>query len=136
MSIGEFSFPTIIDNPSPRFELSPSSLWRIPSEVSLASCLVDDANGGQDYIDHNTCLSSIGCGAKKTNTEEEKMDMLWENFNDELHRNSSFRSKKQVESSLEHDEVSKSITTLHSTKKPNLLLILKVLRKFFLVQNS
>ncbi|PIA59290.1 hypothetical protein AQUCO_00400290v1 [Aquilegia coerulea] len=112
--MGDFSFPTIVD-PIPRLEYS-ASLWRVPSEVSFDSCREDD---GLDE----------GVDIKREVSEEEKMDMLWENFNDESNCNTSSGNKGLWEASVSSSSV------MASNKKPSMLVISKVLRKLFLLQN-
>ncbi|KAF5197642.1 hypothetical protein FRX31_012770 [Thalictrum thalictroides] len=99
----DFSFPSVVD-PIPCLEYS-ASLWRVPSEVSFDE----------------------GIDIKREISEEDKMDMLWENFNDESNCNSSLGNNKGPW------EASGSSSAIVSNKKPSKLVISKVLRKLFLL---
>ncbi|KAL5721170.1 hypothetical protein ACHQM5_013763 [Ranunculus cassubicifolius] len=114
ISVGEFSFPTIIKrHHSLDFT---TTLWHAPSEVS------DNTDGGESV--------------KSVADEEEKMDMLWESFNDEFQRNSSIGRNRELKSSLEIQEMRRSSSRAICTRKQSLLLVMKVLRKLFLLHNS
>jgi hypothetical protein len=78
--------------------------------------------------------------------EEDKMDMLWEDLNEELSRNSS-TSRSNTSSSRDIGELGcvKALTTSRNnggaatlaTRKPaGMVVIMKVLKKLFLLQKS
>jgi hypothetical protein len=76
--------------------------------------------------------------------EEDKMDMLWEDFNEELSRTCS-TSRSNTSSSRDMVELGcvKALTTSKNhgaaltTRKPaGMVVIMKVLKKLFLLQNS
>ncbi|XP_039138680.1 uncharacterized protein LOC120276007 [Dioscorea cayenensis subsp. rotundata] len=67
---------------------------------------------------------------------EERMDMLWEDFNEELQCNAV-----NIPCELRRRDVDSSVVELRPDqalrrRRPNLLLMLKVLRKLFLIQRT
>ncbi|OAY34145.1 hypothetical protein MANES_13G153300v8 [Manihot esculenta] len=116
VSADEFSFPKIT-NTLPRIPISPS-LWRVSS-------IVYPEDEGEDA------------------NEEEKMDMLWEDFNEELQRVSS-SSKNKQSSGYTQDLQLCSVQALtmskpdrvYQPKKQSAVLLIKVLKKIFLLQKS
>ncbi|XP_040998160.1 uncharacterized protein LOC121244204 [Juglans microcarpa x Juglans regia] len=90
-------------------------------------------------------------GEKEDDDEEEKMDMLWEDFNEELMcriTSCSSRSNAYASSSRDNNNMvelgcvkamaatPKNPGTALSTRKPGMLVMMKVLKKLFLLQNS
>lgn len=117
ISANDFSFPTF-DNPVPCLEFS-SSVWRIPSDLSH-----------EDYTEG-------GCDKSSVADEEDKMDKLWENFNEEeLRRTLSLGRKKSLEKSLEFEDMPRCNSSVFFIKKPSLLFINRILRKLFLLSRS
>lgn len=149
MKSDDFSFPKI-PNPLPHFAISPS-LWRVSSVVY------------PDYPDEKEvdfARNSFSClqnDQVKTESSEEIMDMLWEDFNEELQRVSSLDKKKQSDESSNND-ISESGTEMkrvccvqdlsiskpgntnriicQSKRQSNKAVLLKVLKKIFLLHNS
>lgn len=76
----DFSFPKIT-NPVPHFIFSPS-LWRVSSLI-YPEYVDDDDDDDQESEDEEKQVDS-----------QEKMDMLWEDFNEELKRVSSLEYNK------------------------------------------
>ncbi|KAB2002426.1 hypothetical protein ES319_D11G065800v1 [Gossypium barbadense] len=95
----DFSFPKIT-NPSPQFTSLPS-LWRV---TSLVYPEYGDNNEEEEEPMRRknlsvSCLSSESEANKRDGEDREKMDMLWEEFN-ELKRASSLRSRKEVKEAM------------------------------------
>lgn len=114
----DFSFPTVAQDqephlhhhlPFPHFTTSP--LWFLPSVAPLEI---------SPYSRHRRSLSASGQEPNKAKdleqdtTDEEKMDMLWENFNEELVRDSG---------------TDPGTGPLIQHRRPNLILLIKVLKK-------
>lgn len=98
-----------------------------------------------------------GDGKSELGEDEEKMDMLWEDFNDEPRRSSDRREGKRAkarfeDSAIRYDsdsdaremgdlccvqalKMSKTGSMMHH-RRPGVLVILKVLKKLFLIHNS
>ncbi|KAK9996855.1 hypothetical protein SO802_021541 [Lithocarpus litseifolius] len=124
----DFSFPKVSANPIPHFIISPS-LWRVTSLV------YPDYNLDEDY-----------------ESPEEKMDMLWEDFNVELQRESSIGKKKEPErfsrgGGLDYEsEVGatkefveffclQALKMSKTSKRTNMVVVLKALKKLFFLRN-
>ncbi|KAK8268459.1 hypothetical protein V6Z11_D11G068000 [Gossypium hirsutum] len=95
----DFSFPKIT-NPLPQFTSLPS-LWRV---TSLVYPEYGDNNEEEEEPMRRknlsvSCLSSESEANKRDGEDREKMDMLWEEFN-ELKRASSLRSRKEVKEAM------------------------------------
>lgn len=89
---------------------------------------------------------------------EKKMDMLWEDFNEELQRVSSLNKKKEADKSSRSDasdsesdavkramvelcreralKMSKTSSDVLSPKRASMVAVLKVLKKILLLHNS
>ncbi|MBA0617108.1 hypothetical protein Godav_026582 [Gossypium davidsonii] len=96
----DFSFPKIT-NPLPQFTSLPS-LWRV---TSLVYPEYGDNNEEEEEPTRRknlsvSCLSSESEANKRDGEDREKMDMLWEEFNEELKRASSLRSRKEVKEAM------------------------------------
>ncbi|OAY23703.1 uncharacterized protein LOC110606492 [Manihot esculenta] len=174
-----FSFPTTTDTTSSAIDTPP--LWRLSPAASPDFCHgttkteeeeeeEEDSDQDEDYQDclpthqpikYSTQIKSCswaerGGGAKlddENEDKEEKMDMLWEDFNEEL-------SIKRSPSSLRFDSdihmvkmgcihqiqslrssTKTTSTAMVSPKKPpaaaaSLVVFIKVLKKLFLLHNS
>lgn len=112
----DFSFPTITNTP-PRFLESPP-LWRTTSVASrrLQKNPKNDHNikgEGEENLERKS-FSYI-------ENEEDKMDMLWENLNEEM---TCGKDTKKVEV--------KSFNLSKASKRPSLVVLIKVLKKVFL----
>ncbi|KAF3444208.1 hypothetical protein FNV43_RR13898 [Rhamnella rubrinervis] len=92
VSNDDFSFPTITTNPVSHFTIPPTSLWRISSVV------YPDCSYNQEGEDHNQKGISIKQEGSSSSSstelskkivfsdevdsdQQERMDMLWEDFN-------------------------------------------------------
>ncbi|KAI3464404.1 hypothetical protein Pfo_021067 [Paulownia fortunei] len=150
----DFSFPATTSDSPPRFIESPP-LWRhSPSPTSrqekpekFKGKEVEDEEKFNLWSFKEFRASSIN---KRNSTshdeeEEEKMDMLWENLNDEFSRscgkmaqNSDISSPgREVQISCAKAlKLSKANGHMLSGKKPIILVFIKVLKKVFLTQNS
>ncbi|KAJ9171030.1 hypothetical protein P3X46_019083 [Hevea brasiliensis] len=143
VSAEDFSFPKIT-NPLPHFAISPS-LWRVSSIV-----YPDDEREAAGFAGKS--LSSLE--SEVLANKEEKMDMLWEDFNEELQRVSSLGKNKQLSespssspssSTRDHQELQlycvQAVTmskpgSVYQPKKQSLVMVVKVLKKIFLLQKS
>lgn len=96
----DFSFPKIT-NPLPQFTSLPS-LWRVTSLVYPEYGDNNEEEEEEPMRSKNfsvSCLSSESEANKRDGEDREKMDMLWEEFN-ELKRASSLRSRKEVKEAM------------------------------------
>ncbi|KAF3682009.1 hypothetical protein FXO38_01463 [Capsicum annuum] len=148
----DFSFPTITNTP-PRFLESPP-LWRTTSVASsrlqkTASTKGEDHDQEENldilsplsnYINQRKSFSYIeGANAMKRliedddEEEEEKMDMLWENLNEEISNKIKTKTScgKDHTKKVEYKCV-KSLNLSKASKRPTLLVLIKVLKKVFL----
>ncbi|KAK8325671.1 hypothetical protein V6Z12_A11G066800 [Gossypium hirsutum] len=97
----DFSFPKIT-NPLPQFTSLPS-LWRVTSLVYPEYGDNNEEEEEEPMRSKNfsvSCLSSESEANKRDGEDREKMDMLWEEFNEELKRASSLRSRKEVKAAM------------------------------------
>jgi hypothetical protein len=156
MATEDFSFPIIEDNfpctidSPPLWHLSPTAS---PPNGSSAKGEDDDKDCFPIKYSQRKSFSCVEGGSgklvindgKEEDDEEEKMDMLWEDFNEELSKTCSSRSN--IKSSSRDNMLGfgcvKALTTSKnntsatlSTRKPGIVVIMKVLKKFFLLQNS
>ncbi|TMW93141.1 hypothetical protein EJD97_012114 [Solanum chilense] len=144
----DFSFPTITNTP-PRFLESPP-LWR--TTLVASSHLQNNSDHDHEekldmsplisnksnYINQRKSFSHIeGVLAMRRmiedeDEEEEKMDMLWENLNEEMSnkimtKTSCGKNTKKVEY-----KCVKSLNLSKASKRPSLVVLIKVLKKVFL----
>ncbi|KAJ8478565.1 hypothetical protein OPV22_022292 [Ensete ventricosum] len=143
----DFSFPTITVGqdslrqlPFPHFAASP--LWFLPSVVDRrkSSSSAGEASPDADMT-RGGDLEADGAGGR---LDEEKMDMLWEDFNEELARVSCDRKRMAKEGSSSATEQhcaealkdAKSGGGLIHRRTPSLILMVKVLKKLFLIQRA
>ena len=158
MAADDFSFPRIsetcscnIDSP-PLWNLSPATS---PNPYKVARDENRELRGAEKdsfesrfiKIGQRKSFSHFGRGGQRfgedDDEEEEKMDSLWEDFNEEL---SSTTTGSATSSSREAVELRcgpplklarNSNGALVSTKnKPSMVAVVKVLRKFFSLNNS
>ncbi|XP_043705161.1 uncharacterized protein LOC122654971 [Telopea speciosissima] len=163
----DFSFPTITE-PIPRFMGSPS-LWNVSYEVFSddSSYVISTTEREKEEEHHRRKGYYTKIKSAKddgiTKEDEERMDMLWENFNDELRRISSLDKNREGgrlqrkdggdgEYKLDSDVVGDQKTELYcvkawkmsktsstailSPRKPSLLTMVKVVKKMLLLHNS
>ncbi|KAK6257896.1 hypothetical protein QUC31_001355 [Theobroma cacao] len=154
-STEEFSFPTTaalypcgIDSP-PLWRLSPAAspdvfLDRKAKECSTREeedCFPDrpekkhQERKSFSYVEKGSKVSSKKVAAED---EEEKMDLLWEDFNEELPTSRSSRSSgDMVELGCAQAlKLSKNNAAMFPPRRPGMLVFMRVLRKLFLVHNS
>lgn len=153
VSTEDFSFPRIT-NPLPHFAFSPS-LWRVSSLVYPDYRYEDDE---RELPFFKQSFSFTTCQELKIESIEEKMDRLWEKFNDEeLQRASSdslggkkgsysvdsldsecargelkhlCRVKKELKISKSDRNIMISAST--QSKRQQIVMVFKVLKKIFL----
>ncbi|MCE0481437.1 hypothetical protein HAX54_039205 [Datura stramonium] len=151
----DFSFPTITNTPSCFLESPP--LWRPTSVASnrlqknptsdhsyIASTKGEDHEEHLDmsplmsnYINQRKSFSYIeGVAAMKRifeDEEEEKMDMLWENLNEEISNQITTRTSCGKDHTKKVDyKCVKSLNLSKASKRPSLVVLIKVLKKVFL----
>lgn len=149
----DFTFPATTTNPPPRFIDSPP-LWRCSTAPSPTS--PENSKGKEVDKEEKVVLRSFQeFKANNINTrdiisrdddeEEEKMDMLWQDLNDEFSRNSGKIAQNcDVHSPGNGVEIncvkalklSKNNGHMISGKKTNILVFIKALKKVFLLHNS
>ncbi|XP_021895994.1 uncharacterized protein LOC110813247 [Carica papaya] len=157
----EFSFPTItdcgIDSP-PLWHLSPAA-----SPDSFHQQIGDKLRAGREENNGFAASNSEPTRGNKQRKSfsyfgkyssmvsddevEEKMDMLWEDFNEELKR--SYSSRKESNSFPSGGDKNMKVNVIDlklsktgagaamiSPRKPSLLVFIKVMKKLFLLHNS
>ncbi|KAG6624953.1 hypothetical protein I3843_16G061200 [Carya illinoinensis] len=164
MATEDFSFPIIGDNFPCSIDSPP--LWHLSPAASANSCHEENNEEEEEEEEdcfapkprQNTQRRSFSCvegGGKlkddekeDDDDEEEKMDMLWEDFNHEerMCRITSCSSRSDASSSRDNmvefgcvkamAATPKNPNTALSTRKPGVLVMMKVLKKLFLLQNS
>ncbi|CAK7328578.1 unnamed protein product [Dovyalis caffra] len=115
VSSEDFSFPEMT-SPLPHLAISPS-LWRVSSLV-YPDCREKDGGRELDIISSKSF--SFAASEVKMESSEEKMDMLWENFNEEeLLRvsSTSLGSKKQHSDDSLDSEPGRGVNQLCCAKK-------------------
>lgn len=151
----DFSFPAVqtdadsaCDLPFPHFAASP--LWFLSSvsdDKATYRRSFSSAEEAAKVADNALSVSALSDdeGARKQLvSKEEKMDMLWEDFNDELYRVSCEWKKKDGKGKSSSVRASdqafgmmpKDGRSLLPRKRPSLVVMLKVLKKMFLVQKK
>ncbi|URE42938.1 hypothetical protein MUK42_14699 [Musa troglodytarum] len=131
----EFSFPTIaVDQdslcslPFPRFAASP--LWFLPSSDAERKISGDGPRSFFSAAGEEEEASKVAGAAAL----EDSMDMLWEDFNEELRRSFCERERAELRC-LQALSESKSGSLIHR-RRSSLMLILKVLKKLFLIHRD
>ncbi|KAL7118141.1 hypothetical protein ACP275_03G116700 [Erythranthe tilingii] len=130
----DFSFQITATGSPPEFIESPP-LWRcFSTSTTIAS--------PQENLEN-----SKGKEVQNEEEDEDKMDMLWEDLNDEFSR-IGCGSKAQIRSDVSSPgrevkiscvkalKLSKANRNMFDGKKPSILVFIKVLKKVFVVQNS
>ena len=142
----EFSFPTTtllypcgIDSP-PLWRLSPAVfLDRKAKECSTREVEEEEEGDKEDCFPDRPDKHQERKMSKKVvnEDEEEKMDLLWEDFNEELPRSrSSSSSGYMVElRSAQALKLSKNNAAMFSPRRPSMLVFMRVLRKLSLLHN-
>ncbi|XP_059455323.1 uncharacterized protein LOC132185581 [Corylus avellana] len=153
MLTDEFSFPKITSNtiPDHHFTIS-ASPWR-DSSLVYPDYNLDEGNYGRgesfsrksfSYLESKMKREILDAAASPE-TSEEKMDMLWEDFNEELQRvsKSSMDKKKEAErlSTSGATEEMQEFCGLQalkipktSRKRPNMMVVMKILKKLLLLR--
>ncbi|KAM3702855.1 hypothetical protein ACJW31_04G054900 [Castanea mollissima] len=141
----DFSFPKVSANPIPHFIISPS-LWRVTSLVYPDYNLDEDNGRGEES------KTKSENDAPNLESPEEKMDMLWEDFNEELQRESSIGKKKEAErfsrgGGLDYESgvgatkefveffCLQALKMSKTCKRTNMVVVLKALKKLFFLRN-
>ncbi|GLU06776.1 hypothetical protein SLE2022_237740 [Rubroshorea leprosula] len=156
MTTEDFSFPTITD--SYPYSIDSPPLWHLspaasPDVVHYKS--MRERERGEKEDDDRDCFvteekqrkscSYIEKGSKMSrrvgNAEDgtEKMDLLWENFNEELSRSCSSRMDYGDMMGLgcvQALKLSKTSGGMFSSKKPSVVVLFKSFRKLFLLHRS
>lgn len=147
----DFSFPaTTTDSPPPFIESPP--LWRHPPPTASTHREKPEKVKGKDVEHEEKFKASSSMNMKRESSfhddddEEDKMDMLWEDLNDEFSRRSCGKKVQNSDISSPGREVqiscvkalklSKANGHIFSGKKPSILVFIKVLKKVFRMQNS
>lgn len=145
MTTEDFSFPT--ENVPSCIESPP--LWHSsPAASSSDSHQEETAKELEEVRTERRRFSCIENGqkiAKRDGNEEEEedqeetMDLLWENFNEELSRSqSSLRANSEKFSGdqiVAMGRVNQTLTFSRTKDKPPMFMVLKVLRKLFMLHN-
>ena len=146
----DFSFPAIQTDqdsacnlPFPHFAASP--LWFMSDDNKTAYrrsfSSAGEAARVADTLNVSATSDDEGARDRFVSTEE-KMDMLWEDFNEELYRVSKGKAGSVGRGSsaeLHCDQgldVPKRTSGLLCHRRPSLVVMLKVLKKLFLIQKN
>ncbi|KAK8566115.1 hypothetical protein V6N13_021186 [Hibiscus sabdariffa] len=130
----DFSFPKIT-NPLPQFTSLPS-LWRVSSLIYPE---YEEEEEEPASLQRKSFSISFSSESEANRRDPEKMDMLWEEFNEELKRASSLRSQKEAQVKAE-EKMTKSSTgrevICHKKQSKSLLALMKSLKmKKFYIRN-
>ena len=147
MLADDFSFPVVQTPVAHQFSVNPPSFWCVSSQsFSGYSCEGDDDDRGR---------RSGGCCSPREREEmkgvEEKMDTLWEDFNEELQRvcskkegmGGSWKSGDGEAPAVMEVCCVQALEMSRRTgggvlshKRHSAVMVLKVLKKMFLLHNS
>lgn len=149
----DFSFPAIQTDqdsacnlPFPHFASSP--LWFLSCESDAKPLAYrrsfSSVTGAVKVADalNVSALSDDEGGRGKLVSNEEKMDMLWEDFNEDLYRFScELKDSKGKPGLIARGSsmdfcVLKRASSLLPRRKPGLAMMLKMLKKMFLIQQN
>lgn len=172
VSKDDFSFPTITTDPVSHFTIPPTSLWRISSVV------YPDCSYNQEGEDHNQKGISIEQEGPSSSSsklskkiefsdevdseQQERMDLLWENFNinEELKMVSCSLDLGNMKKTRYHDDheerhrasigyfdgvgdhqelcrvqALKISNKTTMSKRPNMVVLMRAMKKLFFVHN-
>ncbi|KAJ6817203.1 uncharacterized protein M6B38_411665 [Iris pallida] len=142
----DFSFPTIStdqDSPCqltfPHFAASP--LWFLSSVNDNTDCQPRRSSSeGEEAANIIDMLNSVPPSNDDDEegvcSNEEKMDMLWEAFNEELRR-VSFELKRDTTGDRQAYGVAKGGGgSLFDYRRPSMMMLLKMLKKLFFLQKT
>lgn len=160
----DFSFPTTLEPPPPRFLELPPIWWRTSAASHRENPKKDDDDeedddAGGEKLCYLSSLSkgaithtqrrSFSCIEGRTKRrdddgdnhgyyddgdgegEEEKMDMLWEDFNEEYKRSRDLSAAGKMELKFVQ-----SMKLTKAIKRPRMVVVMKVLKKVFLLHHS
>ncbi|XP_054786420.1 uncharacterized protein LOC129292800 [Prosopis cineraria] len=127
-----FTFPRISDNCP--FTIDSPPLWNIPSPSFSAAATDQDARKATESE------AKLICDGFLYENDENTMDLLWENFNEDLHSTSASATSSSTEM-VEARCGSEALTVVKSNGsviasnscKPGTLVLLKLLKKLFSV---
>lgn len=95
----EFSIPKVTSNTIPHHFPIPPSPWRVASSLVYRDYNLDEDSFSRKSFSYlgSRMKREMGADAAASpdQTSEGKMDMLWEDFNEELQRVSSMKKKKK-----------------------------------------
>lgn len=141
----DFTFPATTTDPPPRFIDSPP-LWRSSTTPRPKNSKGKEVEDEEKFVLRSFQeFKAKSLGKKDTispdEEEEEKMDMLWQDLNDEFSRKSGKLAQNCDVSSPGNDQVEINCVkalklSKNNGKKPNILVFIKVLKKVFLLHNS
>ena len=148
MDTEEFSFPRITDTCSHNIDSPP--LWNLSPAASpnpyQGNKREDDIFGAKLVAEvHRKSFSCVEDRRRKHGFEEEedKMDLLWEDFNEELYSTttgSATSSSREVVEFRCAQELTVAKTChnglIPSKNKPAMVVIVKVIKKLFSIHNS
>ncbi|KAK8587691.1 hypothetical protein V6N13_086671 [Hibiscus sabdariffa] len=125
----DFSFPKII-NPLPQFTSLPS-LWHV-SSVIYPEYEEEEAAAAAASLQRKSLSFSFSSESDAKKRDPEKMDMLWEEFNEELKCAWSWRSRKETEAQATVLEMTKTGngrgSVCHKKQSKSLLAMMKSLK--------
>ncbi|KAE8694111.1 hypothetical protein F3Y22_tig00110788pilonHSYRG00457 [Hibiscus syriacus] len=128
----DFSFPKIT-NPLPQFTSLPS-LWRVSSLI-----YPEYEEEGPASLQRKSLSISSSSESEANKRDPEKMDMLWEEFNEELKCARSLRSRKEAEAQamLKMAKIGNCRQLIcHKKQSKSLLTVIKSLKiKMFYTRN-
>ncbi|XP_042471879.1 uncharacterized protein LOC122054113 [Zingiber officinale] len=126
----DFSFPTVaVDEdplaPFPHFAPSPFF------------CFLSSAGDQQPFEDAEATMKKTNpkvdsAESSRRFVDEERMDMLWEDFNDETSRKLSNSSSSSIRSCKSEQQRG----SLIHRRRPSLIVMVKVLKKLLLIQKA
>ncbi|XP_020595463.1 uncharacterized protein LOC110035554 [Phalaenopsis equestris] len=137
----EFSFPAFAADQQ-KLSTYPSSPFPSPLFCLLPTPPNPKSQVLQDYQRSRSfsCLEDLKLRDERNSNDEEKMDMLWEDFNEELSQISS-HGKAGVDSSKLEGKKSRGVRELSCVKSVNhqrsgLVMIFNVFKKLMFVQKN
>ncbi|KAE8666003.1 hypothetical protein F3Y22_tig00112523pilonHSYRG00279 [Hibiscus syriacus] len=134
MATEDFSFPKIT-NPSPQFTSLPS-LWSVSSLI-YPEFEFEFEEEEPASLQRKSFSNPASSESEANKRDPEEMDVLWEEFNEELKRAASLRSRREVQAMEKMTETGYG-TELIGRKKQSksLLTVMKRLKiKLFYIRN-
>ncbi|CAH8331534.1 unnamed protein product [Eruca vesicaria subsp. sativa] len=140
LSSEDFSFPLLASQDSsqisdsdtpPLWKYSPENILRGDDGRSiLGKCDDEDRRKSFSYVERRSSLGSV--------IAEEKMDMLWEYFNEELlpTRSQSLRNEPGESSVVFVERGMKLTKTKKKKMSTNVLMLMRVLKKILVMRRS